>query len=88
MDKAEVGHLKDFEDKLEELEKDEDYLGTIEYFVSLKGVINTLPTLHKHKPITFQRLILLLLPFIKASDNRQDDYQRQKHVLSQLCAMI
>lgn len=58
-----------FDSTLEELEEKEDHLGLIEYLVSLKSVLISLPVTHKNSPITFQRMILLTLPLIKYAED-------------------
>lgn len=42
-----------FDTKLEEFEENEDHLGLIEYLVSLKSALVSLPVTHKNSPITF-----------------------------------
>ena len=48
-----VKALDGFEDKLTTLEENGDNLGLIEYIVSLKQEILTLPISYKERPLTF-----------------------------------
>ena len=54
--------LKDFEDKLTSYDNKDDYLGLLEYLLSLKQLLFTLPTSHKSSQLTIQRMVRLILP--------------------------
>ena len=78
-----------FDSKLEELEEKEDHLGLIEYLVSLKSVLVSLPVTHKNSPITFQRIILLVLPLIKyVEEDKRQDQKRLRTAIDNLCQII
>jgi hypothetical protein len=57
--------LNDFEDKISTYESNEDYTGLLEYILSLKNEVATLPTSHKSKQLTVQRMVLLILPLFQ-----------------------
>lgn len=43
----EASSLNDFEDKITKYESKEDYVGLLEYILTLKQELNSLPTSHK-----------------------------------------
>jgi hypothetical protein len=57
--------LKGFEDKISALESKEDYVGLLEYLLTLKKELLTLPTSHKSSQLTIQRMVLLILPLFQ-----------------------
>lgn len=64
-----------FEDQLTKFEKARDYKGLLEYLLSLKQELLSLPVSHKSHAITIQRAILLVLPLLKSQERDPKNYQ-------------
>lgn len=54
--------LSNLEEKLDSYESKEDFVGLLEYLLTMKQDLLTLPTTHKASQLTIQRMILLILP--------------------------
>ena len=73
--------LNDFEDKISAYEGKDDYVGLLEYLLTLKQDLVTLPTTHKSSQLTIQRMILLLLPlFQKVEEDKTKHAALRKHI--------
>ena len=81
-----------FEDKMKALEKNRDYKGILNYLLSLKHELLSLPTSHKSSALTIQRAILLVLPLLKTQEKLalKDNacYQNLKGTTLQFCTLI
>ena len=81
-----------FEDKMKALEKNRDYKGILNYLLSLKHELLSLPTSHKSSALTIQRAILLVLPLLKTQEKLalKDNacYQYLKGTTLQFCTLI
>ena len=81
-----------FEDKMKALEKNRDYKGILNYLLSLKHELLSLPTSHKSSALTIQRAILLVLPLLKTQEKLalKDNacYKNLKGTTLQFCTLI
>jgi hypothetical protein len=82
--------LKGFNEKLEELQQEEDYVGILKFILSKKACLETLPTTYRTQSLTIQRLVLLILPLFQALDTEEHKslYQETKTLALAYCDFI
>jgi hypothetical protein len=62
--------FEDFEARLKDLDGRRDYQGILDYLLTVKGELLSLPISHKNSSLTIQRVVLLVLPLLKSLENR------------------
>jgi hypothetical protein len=62
--------FENFEQKIKQLADTRQFKGILEYLLSVKPEILSLPISHKSAALTFQRLILLVLPILKTQEKK------------------
>lgn len=94
----EAGHtpaasFNDFENKIEKLVQKKDYQGILGYLLTdVRNELLALPTSHKSAPITIQRAILLVLPFLKSQELKGEKdaktYEFLKKTTLEFCTLL
>ena len=80
--------LKDFEDKLSNYETKTDYVGLLEYLLTLKKELLSLPTSHKSSQLTIQRMILLILPLFQKVEEDKTKHAALRKLIEGYCDLI
>lgn len=80
--------LNNFEDKLTALESKDDHVGLLEYLVSLKQDLLTLPTSHKSSQLTIQRMVLLILPLFQKIEEDSRKHDALRKLIGGYCDLI
>lgn len=80
--------LNDFEDKLDNYESKSDYVGLLEYLLSMKQDLLTLPTSHKSSQLTIQRMVLLILPMFQKIEEDKKKHEALRKSIEGFCNMI
>lgn len=82
----------DFETKIQSLVGKRDFKGFLEHLLSVKTEILSLPISHKSSALTFQRLILLILPFLKVHEKKAakdpKTYEDLKRTTLAFCSLV
>jgi hypothetical protein len=60
----------DFEKKIQQHADRREFKGILEYLLTIKSEVLSLPISHKSSALTFQRLILLILPLLKVHEKK------------------
>ena len=62
--------FENFEGRLKELDGRKDYQGILDYLLTVKEELLSLPISHKNSSLTIQRVVLLILPLLKSLEGR------------------
>jgi len=81
-----------FHDKINALNSSKDYKGLLNYLLSIKNELLSLPISHKNQQLTIQRTILLILPLLKSQERKaakdKKIYDELKNTTVDYCKML
>lgn len=84
--------FSDFQKKIDKLNSVKDYKGILNYLLSLKAELLSLPISHKNQQLTIQRAVLLVLPLLKSQEKRASEdkklYEELKSITVEYCKLI
>jgi hypothetical protein len=60
--------FKDFNKRINALNQERNYKGILNYLLTFKSELLSLPISHKNQQLTIQRVILLVLPLLKTQE--------------------
>ena len=81
-----------FQSKIDKLNGAKDYKGILNYLLSIKPELLSLPTSHKNQQLTIQRAVLLVLPLLKTQEKRATKdkklYEELKNITVEYCKLL
>ena len=81
-----------FHDKINALNSSKDYKGLLNYLLSIKNELLSLPISHKNQQLTIQRTILLILPLLKSQERKaakdKKIYDELKNTTVDYCKLL